>query len=76
MAKEAVGAAGAGAEPDFQIFWHTDAVFFTSHIAAEVFNGPRLHNVPCVEIAAFVFLQIFDFQLVCQRFIAGIQAER
>ena len=75
IAKEAVGAAGMGAEPDFQIFWHTDAVFFTSHIAAEVFNGPRLHDVPCIQAAAFVFLQIFGFQLVCQGFLTGVDAE-
>ena len=75
IAKEAVGAAFVGAEPDFQIFWHTDAVFFTSHIAAEVFNGPRLHDVPCIQAAAFVFLQIFGFQLVCQSFLTGVDAE-
>ena len=74
IAKEAVGAAGMGAEPDFQIFWHTDAVFFALNIAAEVFNGPRLHNIPCIQAIVILF-QILDLDLVCQFFLTGVNAE-
>lgn len=74
IAQNAVGAAFMGTVPNLQFLRHANAVFFTVHIAAEVFNGPRLHDIPCVE-AALILFQIFDFDLVCQRFLTGVDAE-
>jgi len=74
IAQNAVGAAFMGTVPNLQFLRHANAVFFTVHIAAEVFNGPRLHDIPCVE-AALILFQIFDFDLVGQRFLTGVDAE-
>lgn len=74
IAQNAVGAAFMGTVPNLQFLRHANAVFFTVHIAAEVFNGPRLHDIPCVE-AALILFQIFDFDLVCQRFLTGVDAD-
>ena len=74
IAQNAVGAAFMGTVPNLQFLRHANAVFFTVHIAAEVFNGPRLHDIPCVE-AALILFQIFDFDLVYQRFLTGVDAE-
>ena len=63
-----------GTVPNLQFPRHADAFFFTVHIAAEVFNGPRLHDIPCVE-AALILFQIFNFDLVGQRFLTGVDAE-
>ena len=73
-AQHAISAAGVGAVPDLQILRHADAVFFTVHIAAEVFDRPRLHDVPCVQ-TALVLLEILGFDLVCQGFLTGVDAE-
>ena len=75
IAKEAVGAAGMGAEPDLQLFRNPDAFILPLDIAAEVLNGPRLHDVPCVQAIVIPF-QILGLDLVCQRFLTGVDAER
>ena len=75
IAQIAVSTALVRAVPDLQLLRHADALGFILYITAEVFNGPRLHDVPCIQAAAFVFLQIFSFDLVCQRLLTGVNAE-
>ena len=74
IAQIAVSTALVRAVPDFQFFRHADAVFFTLHIAAEVFNGPRFHNIPCVKAIGILF-QILGLDLLCQSFLTGVDAE-
>ena len=74
IAQNAVGAAFMGTVPNLQFLRHANAVFFTVHIAAEVFNGPRLHDIPCVQ-STFILSEILDFQAVCQGFFSCINAE-
>ena len=72
IAQHTVGAAFVGAVPDLQLFRNLDAFILPLDIAAKVLNGPRLHNIPCVQAIGILF-QILD--LVCQGFLTGVNAE-
>lgn len=63
-----------GTVPNLQLLRHADAFGFTVYVAAEVFNGPRLHDIPCVKTIGILF-QILGLDLVCQRFLTGVDAE-
>ena len=69
-----IGAALVRAIPYFKVLRHTNALGFILYIAAEVFNGPRFHNIPCVKAIGILF-QILGLDLLCQRFLTGIDAE-
>ena len=63
------------AEPDFEVSRYTDAFFFTVHIAAEVLDGPRLHDIPSIQ-AVCILLEVFDLDLLGERFFAGVDDKR
>ena len=71
IAEVAVCAALMRAEPDFEVSRYTDTFFFTVHIAAEVLDGPRLHDIPSIQTVC-ILLEVFDLDLLGERFFAGV----
>ena len=74
IAQIAIGAAFVGAVPCLEAGGNTNRIFLARHIAAELRNCPRLHDVPHI-FAVLCLGQILFADLIRQRLLTGVYPE-